>query len=182
MKHPVVRVFALSLVLTLSCFAAPIAQEISIRQSSGTAELLLPFEGWRQAVSGRLVPVGASVAVWAGGTVVIERSEEAGQAAVQITAGPLTVITVTNNDTQLLEITLIAGSVSVATTAANVAIVTDFGTIASQAGEYTVLSDSIEFTSGSLTITYPDEKVRQIDEGGRISLLPVLLAPVIHDR
>ena len=173
------RLIAL-LLLLCSQLASIAALETSIRESSGTAELLLPGEGWRQAVSGRLVPVGATVAVWAGGSVVIVRDD--GQDSIRIAAGPLTVLTVRSDGSDLLEIELVAGGVSVQTAGASVAVATDFAAIQSMAGEFSVAAGEVVLQSGSVTITYPDEKIRVIEEPGTISLQPVTLAPVIPAR
>jgi hypothetical protein len=181
MKHFTGRLIT-AVLLLFSPLVSTVALETSIRESSGTAELLLPGEAARQAVSGRLVPVGATVAVWAGGAVVIARDDGNGQASVRITAGPLTVLTVTRDDQDLLTIALVAGGVSISTDGSDVAVTTGLATIESRTGEFSVAFNEVVLLNGTMTITYPDGKVRVIEEPGEISLEPTPFAPIFRAR
>jgi len=89
------------------------AQEevVRVSRSSGTAEIEIPGRGWLQAVSGRALPEGGSVATWA------EASLDVSGLGVDIELGPLSLLELVSVDVDagrpVLTILLRAGTVGV---------------------------------------------------------------------
>ncbi|TVR31952.1 MAG: hypothetical protein EA404_08795 [Spirochaetaceae bacterium] len=74
--------------------------------SSGQTEVLIPGQGWRRAVVGRLIPAGSIVTTW------VDADATIGVSGVEVQISPLTHLTIQTND-QLVETVLETGGLVV---------------------------------------------------------------------
>lgn len=115
------------------------AQELRVGASTGTAEIELPGSGWLQAVSGRAVLPGSSLATWTDAEVSVVGE------GVEIALDRLSVVSLTRVTDERVGILLESGSVVVRSAGVSVEV---------QAGPIAVvlLSGELRFADGIVSL------------------------------
>ncbi|MFW5689926.1 MAG: hypothetical protein ACOC1U_10165 [Spirochaetota bacterium] len=149
------------------------AQEIRVSSSRGTAEILIPEAGWRQAVSGRLFPVGGSLATWTDGRVAFEGL------AAEIEIGGLSVLDLIGAEERLV-MRLVSGTVSVRAGDVEVVVETGLGTLR-------LVRATASYSDGTLTVEEGDVIVESARGGQRLVAAPdsarlgrIPVEPIFH--
>jgi uncharacterized cupin superfamily protein len=182
-------VLALAVAATLALFAAPAGAQTAAGQiaqvasSTGTAEAFIPDVGWRQAVLGRVLPVGSTLTCWIDSSAEVEAGE-----ATFILSG-LSHAELTSVSSERVELILSAGSLKVMTAGTEV-LIRVRGTAGSTAEESTIVilvngeahvtSTEVVLTSGSARVDAPREETVELVAGDQFSLAVPPLEPVFR--
>lgn len=125
-----------------------VAQEVRIVRSTGTAEIEIPGRGWLQAVSGRLVPAGGSLATWTDAQLV------AGGGTVEFQLGRLTIVELVSVESGRVNLRLRAGSLRFRTSEDPVTVTTDLAAFEIDVGAAEYTDGVLNVLEGSVTIAY----------------------------
>jgi hypothetical protein len=161
----------------------PAAQAAQVAGSSGTAEALIPDVGWRQAVLGRVLPVGSILTCWIDSSVEVE----VGSAAFVLQS--LSHAEIASVSEQQIELRLSAGALDVTTEGTEVLIrlASIGGGTAGEStmvvlveGEARVTTTAVMLTSGSARVNMSGEEAVELAAGDQFSPAAPPLEPVFR--
>lgn len=159
------------------------AQEdvVRVSRSSGVAEIEIPGRGWLQAVSGRALPEGGSVATW------VDAALEISGLGAELELGPLTILELVsvdvgaNGDGPSLTIRLRAGAVTVRTSDASIVVLTERAELALAPGGSLVYGDDIvTLEDGVLNVRYRRGGDREVVSPATVDLRELDVNPVLQ--
>jgi len=159
------------------------AQEDTVRvsRSSGTAEIEIPGRGWLQAVSGRALPEGGSVATWTGASL------DVAGLGVEIELGPLTLLELVSVEVNegagrsILTVRLGAGTVGARTGEARVVVLTEHAELTlEENGALSYGDDVVDLATGAMTVRYRRGGDREVTSPATVDLRELSVKPILE--